>query len=709
MQLTAPFFQLPLRFDAARLAAEVAQFTPAEWRPHPQNLPGNSALPFIARHGNPLDDGLVGPMLPTPYLERCPYVAQVMAALDVPLGRSRLMRLDARAEATAHVDTGYYWQQRVRVHVPIVTFPDVQFICGDASTHMAPGECWIFDTWRVHNVLNPGSAQRIHLVVDTVGSGSFWTKVERGGPPANVPYQADAAAASTLRFEARNYPVVMSPTEITSLWAQWITDAHGGGASAEAIAAIDAAVQPVFRDWRAAWAQFGDRPDGWPHFVALRDRIFAVGNTHADRAPLTNTMDLAGLLKQSLSPALLNTELAEQYFAHGTADAARAAGVIPRMPAPGESAANVPRAIPATASAPHKNPIPAATSPPRAPPASSNAHPSSGAPPTGPGSAVLGIPLSSVLPKLSVQWGVSQFRQQPAAPQAPKPRLERPLIIVSAPRSGSTLLFETLARAKDLYNVGGESHDQFESIAAISPAHQNYRSNRLEAADATPAVVAELHARFWQGLRDRDGQRPSDGASPRLLEKTPKNALRVPFLEATFANAQFVYLYRDPEENVSSMIEGWESGKFVTYPDLPGWQGLPWSFLLVPGWRDLIGAELPAIAAAQWQRTQMALLDDLEALPRARVLALTYREFVAAPGKCIADICHFAGLQWDRQLPPALPLSRHTVTAPHPDKWRQREAVIARHQAGLQYVAGRAHGFIAKNRAPSKQLSVAPT
>ena len=105
--------------------------------------------------------------------------------------------------------------------------------------------------------------------------------------------------------------------------------------------------------------------------------------------------------------------------------------------------------------------------------------------------------------------------------------------------------------------------------------------------------------------------------------------------------------------------------------------------------------------------TQMALLDDLEALPRARVHALTYREFVAAPGKCIGDICQFAGLQWDRTLPPALPLSRHTVTAPHPDKWRQREALIARYQPALQYVAGRARVHREEPGGVEKQVSIA--
>ena len=695
MQLSAPFFQLPWRFDAARLAAEVAQFTPAEWRPHPQGHPGNSALPFIARGGDPLDDGVVGPMLPTPYLARCPYVAQVMATLDVPLGRSRLMRLDARAEATEHVDTGYYWQQRVRVHVPVVTFPDVQFICGDASTNMAPGECWIFDTWRVHNVLNPGSAQRIHLVVDTVGSASFWQKVESGGAAVHVSYQAGTTATAALRFESRNFPVVMSPFEIATLWMQWMADARNGGATAEAIAAVDAAVQPVFRDWRAAWAQFGDHPDGWPLFVALRDRVFAAGNAHVNRVTLPNTMDLAGLLKASLTPALMNTKLATQAVASpGTVGAASAAGVVERFPAPGEAAANAPRAAFAPTTTPASTTTPAPTSTP--------------ASTTAPVPAAAFAP--PVLPKISLQWGVPVLRQQPPpGPQAPHPRLVRPLIIVSAPRSGSTLLFETLAHAPNLFTVGGESHAQLESIAAVRPALQGYRSNRLEAGDATPAVVAELHARFWQALRDRDGRRPDAGMSPRLLEKTPKNALRVPFLDAAFADAQYVYLYRDPEENVSSIIEGWESGDFVMYPHLPGWRGRPWSFLLVPGWRDLIGADVPAIAAAQWQRTQMALLDDLEALPRARVHPLTYREFVAAPAKCIRDICQFAGLQWDRPLPPALPLSRHTVTAPHPEKWRQREALIARYQPALQYVAGRAQSFIANARAASKQVSAAST
>src|SRR5450432_2238136 len=242
MQLATPFIRLPLAFDAQRLAVEIAQFTPDDWRPHPQGHPGNWALPLVAVRGDPLDDGVAGPMSPTPHLQRCPYLQQVLAALAAPLGRTRLMKLDARAEATRHVDINYYWQQRVRVHVPIVTFPEVEFLCGDAMTRMTEGECWIFDTWRMHNVLNPTPHERIHLVADTVGSEVFWQMTEGAQPVREVPYVP--GAQSPLRFEASNLPVVMTPWEIDSLWSNWLADACSGPADPAIIAAINAAVQP---------------------------------------------------------------------------------------------------------------------------------------------------------------------------------------------------------------------------------------------------------------------------------------------------------------------------------------------------------------------------------------------------------------------------------------------------------------------------------
>src|SRR5688572_13472544 len=130
MKIKSEFIRLPLRFDVARLSEEVLQVAESDWRPHPQGYPGNTALPLIAAHGDPANDEAKGPMAATEYLRRMPYVRQVLASFGSVVGRTRLMRIDGNAEATAHIDTNYYWLQRVRIHVPIITDPAVQFICG---------------------------------------------------------------------------------------------------------------------------------------------------------------------------------------------------------------------------------------------------------------------------------------------------------------------------------------------------------------------------------------------------------------------------------------------------------------------------------------------------------------------------------------------------------------------------------------------------
>jgi hypothetical protein len=567
-------------------------------------------------------------MQPTPHLARCPYLRQVLAALDAPLGRTRLMKLDARAEATRHVDINYYWQQRVRVHVPIVTFPEVEFTCGDAATHMAAGECWIFDTWRMHNVLNPTAFERIHLVADTVGSEAFWRMTEGNQAARAVPFVP--GALPPLRFEASNLPVVMTPWEIDSLWSNWMADACAGPADPAVIAELNAAVQPIFREWRSLWAEHADRCTGWPPYARLMARLHAVAAQFAGRVMLPNDMDVGRMLEQSLLRAIHTPELA--------------------------------------------------------------------------GDARGGAPLPGHVPDLGQATGATISAAAPAEVTRSPVRFDRPLIILGAPRSGSSLLFETLTASPDVVTVGGESHVQFESIAALRPAMRGFDSNRLDRGDATAATLDALRQGFTEALRDRDGVRRTAGPL-RLLEKTPKNALRLPLLDALFPDALYVYLYREPHENISSLIEGWESGRFVTYPDLPGWTGRPWSFLLVPGWRDLVGQDVPAIASAQWRRTQEILLDDCAAIPGHRMHALAYRDFLTDPARHVAEICAFAGIRWDRVLPSTLPLSRHTVTPPNPDKWRRHEAAMAPYLSALRATDTRARAFVAATRTRTARVA----
>ncbi|HVI58129.1 MAG TPA: aspartyl/asparaginyl beta-hydroxylase domain-containing protein [Luteimonas sp.] len=301
MKLQFPFIQLPLRFDAAALAAEVAAIDEACWLPHPQQFEGNSMLPLVAVDGEPANESFAGPMRPTPHLLACPYLMQVVASLGVTAGRSRLMRLSGHAEVTRHVDQGYYWAERVRVHVPIVTQPTVRFECGGATVNMAAGECWIFDTWRLHNVVNDAVQSRIHLVVDTVGGDGFWDLVAEGRPfPAQAGAEGwqprlvapRAGPAPTLACEAVNVPAVMSPWELNAQFAMIFADA----VPHPQLARVQELAGRLVRSWRSLWAQYGDAPQGRPRFRALVERFLADTDLPGPPLMLRNAVQLHGVL-----------------------------------------------------------------------------------------------------------------------------------------------------------------------------------------------------------------------------------------------------------------------------------------------------------------------------------------------------------------------------------------------------------------------------
>ncbi|MDC8011308.1 aspartyl/asparaginyl beta-hydroxylase domain-containing protein [Tahibacter soli] len=275
MKLQVPFLQLPLSFDAAALAAEIEQLGESAWRPHPQGFAGNSAVPLIAVGGDPGDDAVRGPMRPTPHLARLPYLRQVLASFGATLGRSRLMRLSGQAEVTPHVDIDYYWREHIRVHVPIVTQPEVRFHCGDSDLHMAAGECWIFDTWRRHKVVNSDTRARIHLVADTVGGPGFWPLVSAGRVPGldqpgwRARHVAPDGGPAELRYESVNLPAVMTPWEVREHLIFVLEDARDH----PQLDVLHFHIADFCRRWRALWACYGEDRAGWPEYRAEVDRF----------------------------------------------------------------------------------------------------------------------------------------------------------------------------------------------------------------------------------------------------------------------------------------------------------------------------------------------------------------------------------------------------------------------------------------------------
>lgn len=291
MRLTQPLLQLPVRFDAEALAAEVRALPGSAWDPHPTGFVGNEAVRLVTPHGE-LTDAIEGPMAPTEHLRRCPAIMAVMAGLGGVWGRSRLMALAQGAEVPAHVDAHYYWRTHLRIHIPVITNPGVVFTCGDETVHMAAGECWVFDSFRWHDVQNQGSERRIHLVLDTVGGERISDLVEaaQAGRPA-----PPAAPAGELVFERVNAPEVMSPWEIRCHVAFLAEQAVPDPLLDAVLARIDRFVDA----WAAAWARFGPDREGLAAYhgliAAAKRDLVALGGA---RLLLRNELQLLLVLDQ---------------------------------------------------------------------------------------------------------------------------------------------------------------------------------------------------------------------------------------------------------------------------------------------------------------------------------------------------------------------------------------------------------------------------
>jgi len=269
MRLSKPLLQLPIRFDAARLAAEVNALPQAAWLPHPTGYVGNEAVPLVSPGGSP-NDGFDGPMAPTEHLSSCPYIMDLMAELGCVWGRSRLMGLAAGADVPIHIDVHYHWRTHRRLHIPVITNPGVLFTCNDETVHMAAGDCWLFDSFSLHKVQNKGTERRVHLVLDTVGGGKLWDLVEEAEarPSVEAKYWAGRDPKQPrppLAFEKINRPKVMSPWEMRQ-HVDYVLDHAPPEVRAGTLAKR---LDRFITSWHAAWAQFGTADEGLPTYQAL--------------------------------------------------------------------------------------------------------------------------------------------------------------------------------------------------------------------------------------------------------------------------------------------------------------------------------------------------------------------------------------------------------------------------------------------------------
>ena len=247
------------------------------------------------------------------------------------------------------------------------------------------------------------------------------------------------------------------------------------------------------------------------------------------------------------------------------------------------------------------------------------------------------------------------------APVLPARRLpERPIFVIGCPRSGTTIVFDLLRRAEGVASIGQEGHVMWESFH--HPRDHGWRSNAVG-----PGDIRAFERRYlaW-AIRALAG-------SGRFLDKTPRNSLRLPYLDALFPDARFVFVQRDGRAIVSSLVVAWRERPRPAYVlphpfAIPGIPQRHWHFILPPGWRELNEHPLEDVCAHQYVTSVEAILDFREGLDPGRAVDVRYESLIEDPVAQMERAHHLLGLPFH---PADATRARAEVRRPDgPPKWQ---------------------------------------
>jgi hypothetical protein len=185
-------------------------------------------------------------------------------------------------------------------------------------------------------------------------------------------------------------------------------------------------------------------------------------------------------------------------------------------------------------------------------------------------------------------------------------------------------------------------------------------TDSLTGADATPEIAGFIRARF-AAFERRSGST--------VVEKTCATSLRMPFVDAIFPDAKYIFIVRHGLDATASAMKRWTGSTSLGYlarkarwtplTDLPRFvwrtvrtrlQSRSDGALTTWGPRFEGMTEMAAngplhdVCAEQWRRCVDDAADYLDLLPDGRVLRLRYEAVTRDPGRALTQIADFLGV-----------------------------------------------------------------
>ena len=280
--------------------------------------------------------------------------------------------------------------------------------------------------------------------------------------------------------------------------------------------------------------------------------------------------------------------------------------------------------------------------------------------------------------------------------------LKPPIILLGNFRSGTTLLQKLISTHPDVVPL-------YEPVGLWLYADPRRSHDEFGEEDATDKVKRYVRNEFLQFQR-QNGNRI-------IVEKTPHNILRIPYVRAIFPEAHFLYIVRNPLSFVSSVELKWQQPatrkriikrlKFTPITQihhyLKRFISQQWNkrilrrkYLSIWGPRykgiqeDLKKEDLMTVMARQWSRSSSKAERDLALFEDGQVLRLRYEDFVQDPISHMERICAHCGLQMTDDLAKTV---REMVKTDRTLKWQRFEPHVLAQIIPELYEEMERHGY----------------
>ena len=223
--------------------------------------------------------------------------------------------------------------------------------------------------------------------------------------------------------------------------------------------------------------------------------------------------------------------------------------------------------------------------------------------------------------------------------------LYKPIFVVGCSRAGTTLVYKTMSESKELGSLNKETHDFWSSLHPLDQVEWNtHEVSESSACEKDRLAASQL---FYT----QTGRR-------RIVDKSNQNGLSIPFLYQLFPDAHFVFIHRNPGDNIESLIRGWgKPDEFATWSEnIPKSVNIDngfynrWCFFLAEDWRNYCKSSIEDVCAYQYSVMNKAILRARLTVRESQWHQISYEEIINDPVKSFQKLFESCGLTFDARL-----------------------------------------------------------